>query len=170
MIESEKKIKDLRDILHSKDSKVITDKIISLRNEYPFKGAIGLLVNMFNISDDSDIKNLIRIFLNDIKEPDVRAEVITELKAEYSAETISMLACSCWQSGLDYADFAFEFAEVFAKGDYLISLECFTVIEESLLNISEFDKNKIIRLLERYIGTFAPEKATLTRTLISILQ
>lgn len=169
MIESEKKVKDLQDILGSKNSKAITDKIASLRNENPFRGAISLLVDFFNTTNDPYLKDLIRAFLNDIKDPDSRTEVIGELKNDYSSSTITMLACSCWQSGLDYADYSNEFAEIFIKGDYLTSLECFTVIEESLLNISESKKNKIIMLLEKKIETFASEKAILTRTLISIL-
>jgi len=166
MIETEKKVKDLREKLSSKNSKVITEKITSLRNENPFRGAIGLLVNFFSTSDDQIIKALIRSFLNDIKEPDARTEVIGELKKNYSAETISMLVGSCWQSGLDYADFAIEFAEIYVKGDFLVSLECFTVIEESLLNISDLNKNKIISLLEKNIDSFATEKTKLARTLI----
>ena len=169
MIDSQKKVKDLQDKLASKNSKVITDKIASLRNENPFSGAIRLLVDFFNTTNDPDIKDLIRNFLNDIKDPDSRTEVIGELKKDYTSDTIAMLACSCWQSGLDYADFSIEFAEILIKGDYLTSLECFTVLEESLLNISESNRNKIISLLEKNIETFAPEKATLTRALISIL-
>ena len=169
MIESVKKVKDLQEKLSSENSKVIADKINSLRNENPFSGAIALLVNLFDTTNNREIKDLIRNFLNDIKEPNARNEVIGELKKDYKAETITMLACSCWQSGLDYSDFANEFAEAFVKGDYLTSLECFTVIEESFLNISQFNKTRIIRLLEDNIESFAPEKTTLTRTLISIL-
>jgi hypothetical protein len=169
MIESGKKVKDLQEKLSSENPKVIADKITSLRHENPFRGAIALLVNFFDTTDNQEIKDLIRNFLNDIKEPNARNEVIGELKKNYTSATISMLACSCWQSGLDYSDFANEFAEVFVKGDYLTSLECFTVIEESLLNISQSDKTTIISLLEDNIETFATEKITLTRTLISIL-
>jgi hypothetical protein len=169
MNKSEKKLKDLSEKLSSLNSQVITDKITSLRDENPFNGAIGLLVKFYNTSNNLYIKEMISNFLNDIKEPNARKEIIDELRTEYSGETITMLVCSCWQSGLDYSGFSNDFAEIFVSGDFLTSLECFTVIEESLLNITDQDKSQIIKLLEKNIGEFSDEKASLTKTLISIL-
>jgi hypothetical protein len=170
MIESERKIKDLTEKMGSKNIEVISDTIISLRNENPFKGAIGILVDAYNNSGDTQVKALISNFLNDIKEKGARTEVISELKKNYSDDTLTMLVCSCWQSGLDYADYAYDFAKLLIKGDFLTALECFTVIEESSVNISGPNKKKIIGLLEISIESFTTEKAKLTRALIAILK
>jgi hypothetical protein len=170
MILSEKKIRELNEKLVSKNTILISETILSLRNEPPFRGAIGILAGFYNNSEDKEIKDHIRNFLNDIKEPDARIEILSELKNKYTNDTIAMLVCSCWQSGLDYADYAINFAEVLIKGDFLTALECFTVIEESAMNISTPVKRQIIDLLEMNIEGFNTEKAKLSMALISALK
>jgi hypothetical protein len=169
MIESEKKLKDLQKKLISGDRKVVSDAIISLRSENPFKGAIGLVVNLFDKSGDLLVKDLIRNFLNDIKESALRTEIIEETMKDYKPDTTSMLVSSCWQSGLDYSGFAIQFVNVFIKGDYLTALECFTVIEESIPGIIYEQKCKIIDLLEENKGNFSVEKNKLLEALLMVL-
>ena len=89
------------------------------------------------------IKDLVRSFMNDIKEPGARTEIITEVMKSYKPETISMLVSSCWQSGLDYSEFAGDFANIFLTGDYITALECLTVIEESAGNMAVSKKRDI---------------------------
>ena len=71
-----------------------------------------------------------------------------------------MLASSCWQSGLDYSDHAVALAEIFMQGDYLTSLECFTVLETCSGMISSTDKSGIISRLENEIDTYDTAKQT----------
>ena len=80
-----------------------------------------------------------------------------------------MLVSSCWQSGLDYSEFAGDFANVFIRGDYMTALECFTVIEESVKRIPELKKKEIIKLLEKNKETTSVEKKSLTQALIAVL-
>src|SRR5512138_2607983 len=169
MIESGKKLKEFEEKLHSKNKKVVTDAIFSLRNADPFRGAIGLLVNHFDTSGDNEIKELIHNFLNDLKEPGARIEIVTEIKKAFKQETICMLVSSCWQSGLDYSDFVTDFANAFIKGDYLTALECFTVIEESAYTISASVKKEIRILLESGKVTSDKDKIVLTDVLIVAL-
>jgi hypothetical protein len=105
MTESEKQIMDLQKKLNSENEKVISDAIISLRNEDPFRGAISLLADLFNRTGSNIIKDLIANFLNDIKEPEARVEVVEEIPKNYKPETTAMLVSSCWQSGLDYSGY-----------------------------------------------------------------
>jgi len=72
MLESSKKLKELQLKLGAENKKVVSDAIISLRNEDPFKGAIGLLTSLFDKTNDLIIKDLICNFLNDLKEPEAR--------------------------------------------------------------------------------------------------
>jgi hypothetical protein len=169
MIESEKKLKEFEGKLNSKNSKVISDAIVSLRNIDPFRGAISLLSSHFDSSVDVEIKELISNFLDDLKEPGARAEIVAEIKKAFKQETICMLVSSCWQSGLDYSDFATDFANVFVKGDYLTALECFTVIEESANTISVSVKKEIRKLLESGNVTSGKDKIVLTDALIVVL-
>ena len=170
MIEAEKKLSELESKLNSRNKRVVTDSISLLRNEYPFKGAAGLLISLFNTTNDLIIKDLIRNFMNDIKEPEVRFEIVKEMMKNYKPETITMLVSSCWQSGLDYSEFAVDLAEIFIRGDYLTSLECFTVIEESYPNIPDLKRIEIIRLLEENENKHSDEKNSLLQALLNVLR
>jgi hypothetical protein len=170
MIESGKKFSELEIKLKSKNNKVVSDAVISLRNGDPFRGAIGLLATLFDITNDLIIKDLIINFMNDIKEPEARLEVVNEIMKPYNSETITMLVSSCWQSGLDYSGFAVEFAEIFIRGDYLTALECFTVMEESVQNMPDLKKSELINLLEKSGKNNSAEKYTLLQALITILK
>jgi hypothetical protein len=140
-----------------------------LRNKNPFGGAIRLLTELFDKTDDIDLKGLIRNFMNDMKEPSARAEVIGEIKKKHKAETIGMLVSSCWQSGLDYSEFAPDIMMIFLKDDYSVSLECFTVIEESAHNISRKTKDDMLSHLEERAGNKSNEMSVLIGELKSIL-
>ena len=170
MTESDKKTRELQKILTGKNETVISDAITSIRNEVPFKGAIGLLAGLFDNTNNVRIKELIRNFLNDVKDPEVRTEVINEVIKPYKPETISMLVSSCWQSGLDYAEFVNDFTIIFIQGDYLTALECFTVIEESAMDISEQRKSEIVSMLEAENSHFSVEKNALSEALIALLR
>ena len=169
MIESEIKIRELQKKLSTENSKTVSDAIVSLRNEVPFKGAISLLAGLYDRTNDLVIKNLIHNFLNDIKDPGARNEIVTAVMNNFKPETLSMLVSSCWQSGLDYSGFIIDFTDLFISGDYLTALECFTVIEESVHSIPPGDKGKVKGLLEKNKNKLSVEKIPLFQTLILIL-
>ena len=169
MVGSAKKLLELQGKLNTGNKKVVSDAIVLLRNEESFRGAIGLLASLFDSTNDIIIKDLIRNFLNDIKESGAREEVVTEAKKGFKHETTSMLVSSCWQSGLDYSEFAADFANIFITGDYITALECFTVIEESAGSIQISKKYDIILFLEKNKPKSSGEKAALLQALITIL-
>ena len=74
--------------------------------------------------------------MNDLKDQTACEEVIKEIRKQWKADTISMLVSSCWQSGLNYSDYSLDLAKVFLKGDYVTAIECLTVIEESVHELS----------------------------------
>jgi hypothetical protein len=81
-----------------------------------------------------------------------------------------MLVSSCWQSGLNYAGYSSDFAILFLTGDYMTAIECFTVIESSVHNITRAKKDEIIKMIRE--GSFAviSEKTALALELISVLE
>ena len=60
--------------------------------------------------------------------------------------------------------------EVFLRSDYVTALECLTVIEESVHELSPAKRNEIINIIEGYPLQPSDEKAGLTHELISILK
>jgi hypothetical protein len=170
MIKSEDKIKELTNTLNKDSNIVITEAIELLRQEKPFEGAIGLLTAFYDKTDDSSLRRTIAGFMNDLKDQSVCQEVIYEIRKHWKSDTISMLVSSCWQSGLNYSAYSLDLAKVFLQGDYITAIECLTVIEESVPEMSEGTKEKIMKLLvDSSVSHFA-EKKELASELISILE
>ena len=170
MIKSEKRIKELDEILNKGNNKVITEAIDLLRLEKPFEGAIGLLTAFFDKTDDFSIRKSITGFMNDLKDQSVCQEVINEIRKQWKPDTISMLVSSCWQSGLNYSEYSLDLAKVFLKGDYITAIECLTVIEESVRELSKATKEEIMKMLEVTHISQINEKKELTLELIAILE
>jgi hypothetical protein len=108
--------------------------------------------------------------MNDLKDQAACREVIEEIRKEWKADTISMLVSSCWQSGLDYAEYSMDLANVFLKGDYVTAIECLTVIEENVEELSTEKKAELKSLIKDNPFSRGNEKSTLTNELIAILE
>jgi hypothetical protein len=169
MIKSEKKIKELAEILNKENNLKVTDAIELLRLEKPFEGAIGLLTACYDRTDDSSVKRTISAFMNDLKDQAACGEIIKEIRKNWKSDTISMLVSSCWQSGLNFAEYSLDLARVFLTGDYVTAIECLTVIEENVNELSSEQKNEVIKLIEETPFSTANEKSTLTFELLTIL-
>ena len=169
MLKSERKLKELADILKNDDTTVITESIETLRQEIPFEGAISLLTAYYNETDDVSIRKSIAGFMNDLKDQGVCGEIIAEAGKNWKDDTISMLVASCWQSGLDYSAYTPELARVFLRGDYVTAIECLTVIEESVHDLDNAQKAEVIKLIEDNPLPPGNEKSTLTLELLTIL-
>ena len=170
MIKSGKKIKELEEALNKDNHIVITEAIELLRQEKPFEGAIGLLTAFFDKTDDYLIRKTIAGFMNDLKDQSVCEEVINEIRKQWKSDTISMLVSSCWQSGLNYSDYSLDLAKVFLVGDYITAIECLTVIEESIHELSKATRDKIMKMLDEKPVFQIAEKKELTLELIAILE
>jgi len=170
MTRPENKRKELEHILSSENFVRIAAAIKMLRDETPFGGAIGLLVAFYNKSDNSSLRKLIKDFLNDLKDQSSCGEVVAEIKKDIKSDTLTMLVSSCWQSGLDYAGWSADFADLFLSGDYMTAIECFTVIESSVHNMTRAKKNEIIKIIREGSQSDITEKTTLAHELISVLE
>ncbi len=170
MIRSDIKLKELAEILNKDSNLVITEKIEELRQEKPFEGAIGMLTSCYDKTDDNAIRKSIAGFLNDLKDPTVCVEVISEISKPWKHDTISMLVSSCWQSGLNYSDYSIELAKAFISADYVTALECLTVIEESVADLSRERKDEVIKLIEDSSSDVPNEITTLKSELLLILE
>jgi hypothetical protein len=170
MIKSDRKEKELTALLANRNSLVVSEGIAMLRDEEPFEGAIGLLVSYYDKTDDERIRKTIEEFLNDLKDQSVTSEIITEIRKPFSHETISMLVASCWQSGLNYAEYSEDMVNIFLRSDYMTALECLTVIEESVHELSAARRNEFISIIEDYPRQKPDEKAGLAHELIAILK
>ena len=170
MIKSETKIKELTETLNKDSNIVITEAIELLRQEKPFEGAIGLLTAFYDRIDDLSLRRTIAGFMNDLKDQSVCQEVIYEIRKQWKSDIISMLVSSCWQSGLNYSAYSLDLAKVFLQGDYITAIECLTVIEESVPDMSKGTKDKIMKMLVESPVSHYAEKRELASELIAILE
>lgn len=170
MLKSDRKLSELGHILSTGSSHDIEKKITSLRNSEPFEGALKMLAQFYDKTEDEELKLLISGFFNDMKESTSCPEVMDALTGAKNHTTKAMLAASCWQSGLDYSEHAVALTRIYSEGDYATSLECFTVLETCADNITEADRAKIIKLLEKESAKQDDAKKQLTGELISVVK
>ena len=170
MLRAEKRLAELDRVLRGGRHYEIEEKIGLMSDEEPYEGAIRLLALFYDTTDDEGIKLIISGFFNDMKESSSRAEVIDSIAEVIRPSTKAMLACSCWQSGLDYSSHALALAEAFMEGDYLTSLECFTVLDTCSGMIEADDRSLIITRLEAGMAGYDRPKQQLTKELISVLK
>jgi predicted DNA-binding protein len=169
MVKSEKKLKNLEDLLKKNDPALINRAVEMLREEEPFEGAIALLASCYDDNKAPLIRRAIENFMNDIKDQSLRPEIIEEIKKDRKTETKTMLVSSLWQSGLDYSGFSYDMADVFLNSEYSVAVECFTVIEESVPMMNTEEKQRIIQLIKQNQPA-GDVKKLLSDQLINILE
>ena len=170
MEKSEKRLAELERILDRGTEREINDRIKLLRSEEPFRGALRLLALLYDRTDNQNISQAISGLFNDMKQKSAMNEVIESLAAVQKPPTKAMLLSSCWQSGLDYSEFAIPIAEQFLGGDYMVSLECFTVLDTCAGSISDADRLQIIFSLQQEIESWETPKQKLAAELITLLK
>ncbi len=170
MERSEKKLAEIGRILENGTGREINDRIRLLRTEVPFGGALKLLALFYDKTMDHNLRAAITGLFNDMKENSAMAEVIDSVKAVRKPDSRAMLISSCWQSGLDYSQFAIPLTEYFVSGDYMTSLECFTVLETCAASISDGDRARIIITLQEKKESWETPKQKLAGELISLLK
>ena len=170
MLKSAKRLAELKNLLLSGKYNEIHDRISMLRSEEPFEGAIRLLARFYDETGNEGLKPEIAAFFNDMKERSGQAEVIASISSASRPSSKAMLASSCWQSGLDYSEFAVPLADAFMEGDYLTSLECFTVLDTCSGSISDNDRKTILIRLQKEVMQYDAPKQKLAGELIAVLK
>jgi hypothetical protein len=170
MIRSDKKLQSLALLLEKKESLLLANAVDMLREEQPFEGAVALLAGLYDRTSDKPVRHSIEGFLNDLKDPSAREEVINEILKPGKPETIAMLVASCWQSGLDYSSFTPIFARLFLRSDYAVAVECLTVIGESIPEMNSDQKSELLDILKEPGNESEPDKQHLTDELVRIIR
>ena len=122
--------------LWSSDDLLVLKTLHILRKD----GNLTYMPDLFNLLSrtDSELieKELIR-FIADIKEKGVVPVVVAGLNDPELKNARAGMLSAVWQSGLDYSGYTDLFIQLFLEGDYMVALESFTVIEQSLEHLSE---------------------------------
>jgi len=148
----EQKLEALADIRENGSLQVlpyVIDLLISSKNEEIRASVIGLL--------------------QDIKEQAAVNYLVNAMKdAKYASVLPSLVEC-CWENGLNYsADLQF-FIDIVITGDFKLSFDAFTVIENMDHTYSEETRNKMVIHIKDRLLDVDHERKLLLASLIDIL-
>jgi hypothetical protein len=162
-------IKRLKEKLASTNEMVLIEEIRKLRQMEAIPGALLLLRDIFENSNNDKLRLTIEHFFNDLNDQSFTDEVITVINAAKNDLTKQKIISSCWQSGLDYSDHIHKFIEYSIDLSYLSTLECYSVIEEWSSSSSSDERDRWIKMLLSSLINQSEEKKVLLNTIISIL-
>jgi hypothetical protein len=141
-----------------------------LRSRKAIPGAILLLLDIFEQTQNEDVKKEIENFLNDLNHQDSTEEVLSAIDAAGKEHTKRVFISSCWQSGLDYSSYIHRFIEYSIRLDYLSTIECYSVIEEWSGSASSENTRVWIKMINESLVDQSDEKKALLKAIISVLQ
>jgi HEAT repeat protein len=158
----------LRD-LSSENEGIVIRAIQDLRSGGNIHYIPELLKLLNRTSSEPVEKELVR-FLSDVKDTAAVPLILDGLRDRDLAGARENIVSACWQSGLDFSRGVELFVRLFLEGDYRTALESFTVIEESLMNLSEEKIESARNLVLGGLEKVSDEKRPLARELVKLLQ
>jgi HEAT repeat protein len=155
--------------LWSEDEKTTLKAIRELRSKGSIHYIPELLKLLNKTTSETVEKELVR-FLSDVKDTAAIPFILDGLRDRDLAGARGNIVSACWQSGLDFSRDVELFIQLFLEGDYHTALESFTVIEESVINMSGEKIEHARDLLMRELDRVNEEKGALARELVKLLQ
>lgn len=117
----------LKDINSGQDSKIIEGlKALKVNGD---DNVILPIVDAWKKGVSSEVEEEIITFIGDIKSTS-SAQTIMDilLNEEYSEIHLSLLS-TIWNSKVDYSEYIVDFVNIAVQNDFLVALECLTIIE-----------------------------------------
>ncbi|MDX2413802.1 MAG: HEAT repeat domain-containing protein [Bacteroidales bacterium] len=155
--------------LRSGNKKVIIDTISSIRK----RGKTSILPEVFELmllTEDKEVMEAAVTFLNDLKKKEVIPVMIDAISDKNYQGIRKELIASCWQSGLDYHKNIMIFMNIALKDDYASAFEAFTVIEDCIGDISDAERARCVKKLNKGLEKTSEEKLPLIKELISMVE
>ena len=155
--------------LRSADDLLVLKTLGKLRSAGNLAYIPDLLKLLSKTSNELIEKELIG-FLADIKKPGVIPLIVAGLKKPGLKTAHAGILSAIWQSGLDYSEYMDLFIQLFVEGDYLVALESFTVIEQSIEHLSDQEIAEERNHLLDGLDNVSEYKKPLARELVNLLQ
>lgn len=118
----------LHTILESGNNAEILKTIERLRSDGSAT-SIPYLVDVLVNNPSEDVKNAVAAYLFDLKEKSALPALIRAIQDPRNREYQQLLVSACWESGLDCTPYLDFFIDLAIIADYMVCLECLTVIE-----------------------------------------
>lgn len=149
------------------------EQVISLIQEFRENGELFIvepLIEMLYSSRGQALKNSILEFIRDIKNQVAVIIITKSIQKHISDKYTTDLVSACWQSSLDFSEELHVFFDILCNGDYQTAFEAFTVIENSIGNVSQDSINLYITTIESKLKVTPLEKQTLLTEMIVMLE
>ena len=156
-------------LLQSADDNLVLKTLHKLRSAGNLAYIPELLKLLSKCKNELIEKELIR-FLADIKEAGVIPLLVEGLKKPGLKKAWAGMLSVVWQSGLDYSGYMNLFIQLFLEGDYLVALESFTIIEQSIEHLSDQEMDEKRNHLLGGLDNVSEDKKPLARELLNLLQ
>jgi len=155
--------------LWSKDDQPVLKAIQRLRSIGNIH-YLPVLLKLLNQTDSEAVeKELIR-FLADIKDPAAMPFILAGLRDPALNTARGNIVSVCWQSGMNYRGELSLFVKLFLEGDYHTALECFTVIEEAVVDMDPASIEKLRKQVLGGLEKVSEEKKPLVKELVKLLE
>lgn len=128
--------KELLESLKSSDPNIVADALQKTRKSGNCN-ILPAIIELLHETDESHIEAQIIELLFDLKEQSCAPILIDAIQNEKLEHYHNFFIATFWQSSLDGSEYLVEFVQAAIKGDYMVCLECLTVIENFDSSFSE---------------------------------
>lgn len=156
-------------ILRSGNAAAIIETIGEIREN----GTITILPEVFEVmldTEDDEVMEACTSLLNDLKNAEAVSYLVAALKNQRFRPIRPMLVSSCWQSGLDYHTEVPLFARFLLREDYATAIEAFTVIENSIGDLSDDEIVQLTSTLNAGLQEASDNKKKLIREMLAVIR
>ncbi len=169
MSQEEKYYKEIVAKLQSKSTTTVLDALKELRHTGN-ASHIPLIIALINDKTKPEILEAVHQFISDLKIQEVVPVLVEEIGKGDFGENLPQVLADCWGTGLNFSNHLPVFTDIFIKGNYMASLEAFTVIEYSLHETNPQIKEECIHILQERKDDITEDKTLLYTELLRILK
>lgn len=130
---------------------------------------IPVLAELLHTTENIEIKNSIVKIFSELKQTAAVPVMVETIKNKKFENELELIVRSCWESGLDYSPFIFDFAELLINSNYMTAFESYTVIMNTEGNISIENAGKSIEFLKKSLSGVSSDRKLLVEDIINFL-
>lgn len=130
---------------------------------------VNPLLNMLLSERSEVVRKSIVEYLSDFKDQRAVEIIVRYLEESFPSKNVSNILIACWQSRLDFSKNLSIFFSILVEANYLTSFEAFTVIENSVDNLSTDEIVKFIAYVKKGVAGSDRDKQLLLLEMVSLL-
>lgn len=164
--------KEIQTLLASKKNEEI-EKGLGLFEKKGSLKELPLVCDLLNHENADIFEAKVIETISNIKVSEANLIIIDAIQKDLAENgNLRALLQICWQSQLDFTQHLALFTDIFLEGDYLTSLEAFTVIENIWIdhNYENDHKELLLDKVKEQLGKMEESKVILAKELILVLE